>query len=315
MKIYWVTTRRHGYTINRHLAKSPSIREIVNPIDYHRLALLRDPAVYVLSDIERLSHSQRMTLAQKSDWLTRQGALILNHPLQVHTRCPLLRTLASQGGNRFQVYRASDCDPQSVRYPAFLRCENDHKGARSELLHSPQELRAAIEDQSRTRMFFVDELGKRRLIRLGWRRRRDLLVTELCETADADGVYRKYGAFCLGQQIVARHLFFGNEWMVKSPKIITPQRLAEETRYVAENPHEKELREIFQAVGIEYGRVDYGVLDGRIQVWEINTNPMITVPDEKIVERNHIHEAFGERFNLAITSLAASRNHGQRAAA
>ncbi len=43
-------------------------------------------------------------------------------------------------------------------------------------------------------------------------------------------------------------------------------------RYFKINPHEPELREIFRLAKIQYGRVDYSILNGTIQVWEINTN-------------------------------------------
>jgi hypothetical protein len=44
---------------------------------------------------------------------------------------------------------------------------------------------------------------------------------------------------------------------------------------VEDNPHEAWLRRVCELGGVEYGRVDYGMLDGRLQLWEINTNPTI----------------------------------------
>ena len=32
---------------------------------------------------------------------------------------------------------------------------------------------------------------------------------------------------------------------------------------------------MFQIAGIDYGRIDYSMLDGEPQVWEINTNPTV----------------------------------------
>ena len=45
------------------------------------------------------------------------------------------------------------------------------------------------------------------------------------------------------------------------------------------NPHEAEVRRIFDLARIEYGRIDYAFRDGRMQVWEINTNPMLASDD------------------------------------
>ncbi len=51
--------------------------------------------------------------------------------------------------------------------------------------------------------------------------------------------------------------------------------IEEEFSYIQNNPHQKELRDIFDIANIEYGRIDYGFNDGKLQVWEINTLPVI----------------------------------------
>jgi hypothetical protein len=103
----------------------------------------------------------------------------------------------------------------------------------------------------------------------------ETIITEFCDTADEMGVYREYSAFIVDGQVLPRHLFFSDRWMVKDWKLADPQHLQEEQTYVATNPHEHQLQEIFAAASIDYGRIDYSFYGGRIQVWEINTNPMI----------------------------------------
>ena len=39
------------------------------------------------------------------------------------------------------------------------------------------------------------------------------------------------------------------------------------------NPHAAEVAAVFRHAGIGWGRIDYGLHRGRIQVFEINTNP------------------------------------------
>jgi hypothetical protein len=46
--------------------------------------------------------------------------------------------------------------------------------------------------------------------------------------------------------------------------------------------HREKIAEVFRIAGIDYRRIDHGVKDGRIQVWEINTNPMVMPRREKI---------------------------------
>jgi hypothetical protein len=49
----------------------------------------------------------------------------------------------------------------------------------------------------------------------------------------------------------------------------------EELEYVRTNPHRAQLEEIFTIAGVGYGRIDYSLLDGAVQTWEINLNPTI----------------------------------------
>ncbi len=185
------------------------------------------------------------------------GVRRLNDPRRVLHRYELLTALADQGLNRFRVWRSTD-DLSRVRYPAFVREERRHTGARH-LLRDRRALDRAL----------------RGLAARGFKRR-DLLVVEFCETADRDGLYRKYGALKVGEAILPRHMMIGRGWMLKSPsRIATVEGAREELAYVRDNPHEAWLREVFRIAGIDYGRVDYGVLDGAPQIWEINLDPML----------------------------------------
>ena len=171
-----------------------------------------------------------------------------------------------------------------------MRGENDHNGSQSELLNTAAELRAAIEG-----------LASRGVSR------EQLLITEFCETKDAEGVYRKYSAFYVRGQVIPRHLFFGRTWMLKAPQLFDEKHLEEELAYHLANPHEEQLRAIFTAARIDYGRIDYGVENGRVRVWEINTNPMISTPaDAKVISRMRVQERFAPAFNRALRSLAES---------
>jgi hypothetical protein len=63
----------------------------------------------------------------------------------------------------------------------------------------------------------------------------------------------------------------------------------EEERFVTSNPHAELLREIFRIAHIDFGRVDYGIVNGRIEVFEINTNPTFSrariTHDRKMIRR------------------------------
>ena len=106
--------------------------------------------------------------------------------------------------------------------------------------------------------------------------RSQLLVTECSADAGDDGLFRKYGALLINGRVVPWHVIASRTWLVKGASRVLNDRIREEQRrYIAENPHADLIREAFAAACIEYGRIDYGVVDGRLRVFEINTNPAI----------------------------------------
>lgn len=304
--IYFVTTSGHGYTIERHLeAWGRDLVGRVLPTSYRQLLATHNHprGIYVLTDMERLGLRATELAGALFRKLRAEGSIVLNDPTQARRRADLLQTLHSVGINRFRVVRATD-RLDELRFPVFLRCADDHRGSRSKLLTTPDELRSAIAELSRTRYCFRDEHGKFRIFRWGPRRQRELLVTEFCDTADSSGIYRKYSAFALAGRIVPRHVFFGTQWMLKAPEVLTPETIEEEQQYIARNPHAVELREVFSLARIDYGRIDYSVYKGQIQVWEINTNPMITHrSDARVAERVRVQDDFSRRLSAVFREL------------
>jgi hypothetical protein len=192
---------------------------------------------------------------------------VLNDPERTLRRYDLIRALRREGVNDFTAYREHEARDRG-RFPMFVRREHDHDGARSDLLHDDHDARDAV-----AKLRADDpELG-------------DLLLVEFCDTADAHGVYRKYAAFKVGDAIIARHLFLSHHWHVKGVELRDPASLQEETDYVSTNPHTDALRPVFELAGVEYGRMDYAFHDGRLRVWEINTNPTIVQPLHRVADR------------------------------
>ena len=110
---------------------------------------------------------------------------------------------------------------------------------------------------------------------------KDMLVIEYCDTADENGIFKKYSAFMVGETVIPCHVDHSCDWVVKDTDLVSLDIVDFERRYLEENPHEERLREIFKTARIDYGRIDYSLLDGEIQTWEINTNPVVALsPDE-----------------------------------
>jgi len=219
------------------------------------------PGTYVLAALDHVDHSALGSVRELHACLaSAPGFRFLNHsdPARTLRRYDLLTELHRQGRNTFRAERATG-DIRALRYPVFVRSERAHAGALSSLLHAPREVDAAIG----------------RLLVQGYAIR-DLLVVEFCDTADPQGNYRKYAAFIVGDRVIPRSLAYGREWMLKFHSTDFSRALVEEERaYVFGNPHERELAGIFRIAGVQYGRADYAVCNGRIETWEINLNPTI----------------------------------------
>ena len=100
--------------------------------------------------------------------------------------------------------------------------------------------------------------------------------------------------------------------VVKSPKRVGEARIAEELRYLRENPHEAELREIFSLARVEYGRIDYGVVDGRIQTCNGTALEMLRQRADEVIGRTPA-EAWQDEERGKLVPLFAGTGDGSQA--
>lgn len=263
--IYYLVSQDHAYTLNYYVTSwGKSILHRIRPVFYENLTRIKrfSPGTYIFSDLERLNYQQTEIATQVWEQLVNSGQKVrlLNHPTRSMKRYELLRTLHHLGWNQFNVYRLFEgCQPQ--RFPVFLREEDDHGGSQTTLLKTPKDL-----DQVTTELL---EQGKNR---------EKKIITEFCDTSDNNKKFKKYSAFIIGDQIIPAHLFYSSDWVLKYIKQLdsqTEEIVLEEQEYVKTNPHESALKEIAKIARIEYGRIDYSMLNNVPQVWEINTNPII----------------------------------------
>jgi hypothetical protein len=214
----------------------------------------------IFAAIDRLTPPERTAAgALFAQLAARQpGVPLLNDPTACLLRPALLDLLASEGVNTFRAYPVSSVPP-NLRFPVFIRQAHGHDGNLTPLLRTHGELRRALFS-----------------LRLRGRTDEELLVVEFCDTSNGDGGFRKYAAFAIGDRVIPAHLIVGRNWMVKfGDRQITWEIVREELEFLQTNPHEKQLREICRLARVQYGRIDYGMLGDRLQVWEINLNPTI----------------------------------------
>jgi len=192
--------------------------------------------------------------------LTAAGQMVLNRPKLVPSRHALLDTLYRAGINEFRSCRPGDID-ERLRYPVFVRLADEHTGSMSGLIADRKHLESFLRWQ-RLRGYQMNEL----------------LVVEFCDTANELGEYLKCSAQYVRGDAAARYLHVDKQWLVKSHAHTFQDEWAYEERdFITQNAHADEVKKIFELANVEYGRIDYGLLDGKPQVWEINTNPTIGI--------------------------------------
>jgi hypothetical protein len=258
--IYYLVTRRYSSTIRRLLRDVRELRDAICYLSYEELFYQLGGPIghYIFCDIDRLSRYEREIAGAfaRSLRLAAPTAKLLNDPAKTLDRVPLLAELHRAGINDFAAVRL-DIGARPSRFPVFIRTEDGHFGPETDLLMDEASFDAALGD-----------LRDRGLPLCG------RIAVDFAGKPDADGRYRRYSAYKIGERIFADELFISEHWAVKDAVARWDREtIAEELKFIHANPHEETLRKAFAAGHIDFGRADYGVVDGRVQIYEINTNP------------------------------------------
>jgi hypothetical protein len=182
-----------------------------------------------------------------------------NDPARTRQRYSLLRRLNREGINKFDVYRI-EIGEMPERYPVFLRTESSHAGPVSGLLNDKASLQSAIVDA------LASGIPERHLI-----------AVEYAAEPLADGIFRKMAAFRVGNRIVPTTSVHGRSWIAKQGErgAAGEALYQQENQMLRSNPHASALMRAFTLANIEYGRADFGLVGGDVQIYEINTNPAL----------------------------------------
>jgi hypothetical protein len=300
---YFLATAKHFYTIKLFRSRVTGGQAALTPLAYEDLTTMSRirPRGMIFGDIDRLTGRMAEKMARLCD-RARAGmpvGTVLNHPTRSMRRYELLRNLHARGINSFNVYRLSEArEPQ--RYPVFLRRDSGHDGAASEPLPD----RVAVDREIE------------RLLAAGVPRD-DILMVEYLDYRSSDGRFRKCGAYLIGDRFIPYQVEIADKWVVKLPAIVGPETAEEELAYVTgKHGHEALLRDVFAFANIQYGRIDYAIVDGKPQIFEINTNPVIIGPRSKVRERRAVFEHVIPRIRRAFaaidTAAAAARPRRRR---
>lgn len=254
--IYFVSTESHNYA-HRKVAARPWVRQA----SYSRL-LTRShlpSATYIFTDFDRLGFWELERAAHVYRGLRDGGCRVLNDPGRALHRLGLLQRLRRDGVNSFAAWPASDAELVDA-FPVFLRTARAHRGNLTELLPDPAALSGALEA----------------LIEQGYPLS-DLIIVQYRAAPIHDDVFRKLAMYRIGDAMVPAVSVHERHWTAKLGQegVAGAEAYREDLEQVRTAPHAAILRQAFEAAKIEYGRADYGLVDGRPEIYEINTNPMI----------------------------------------
>lgn len=238
----------------------PFLRPITYEDLFHRRRAPRGH--YIFTDFDRLTAYEIHCAAAMAKALQAADPAIriYNHPTRVLERFPLLQKLRAEGLNSFGATRIDDGTRPTV-WPVFIRCEDDCKRPDTGLLHNDAEFDAALADMAAKGVPL-----KRRI------------AVEYRAEVSSDGYFRKFGAVRIGGQVFLQHILRNSDWYVKHGMVARDEAADRDFITLFDNfgEHAAHLDKVFALAGIDFGRVDYAIVNGRFEVYEINTNPTIS---------------------------------------
>lgn len=294
-----ITTREHGYT-HAAVARETTLDVVV--VSYDKILRRTRPyrATHVFADLDRLPAWRVHEAAMLFRSLRDSGIKALNDPARFRNRSGLLRALNRAGINDFDAYPVDSLDAPR-RWPVFLRLEGNHQAPLSGLLHSQTELDEAIENA----------LGE-------GAPRSSMLIIEYCAEPVSAGLFRKLSVFRVAETMLGYTCVHDDNWLVKYGKagMATAELYDEEYSFVETNPFGPAMLDAFNLAGIDYGRVDFGLVGGRPQIYEINSNPMVDLSpgDSPVERRNQSLSRFRANYLEAMRAIDTGQRPGWSAA-
>ncbi|MCF4097049.1 hypothetical protein [Maritalea mediterranea] len=187
----------------------------------------------------------------------------MNDPAHAKNRYGLLRGLHQAGINDFDVHLAGDA-PKPSRFPVFLRYLSVSLPPVAGLINSQSELDSTIE-----------------ALALAGEPLDDLIVIEYCAEPFEQDYFVKLSAYRIDDQYMLDLFLYDQKWYVKYGDVDTmPPNFAEtEARLLRENKWIDQAQQVFDLAQIEYGRVDFSLVNNRPQFYEINFHPQFTMSE------------------------------------
>lgn len=265
-RLVYVTTKDHAYTLDGWATPLFQRGIDVTLMSYERLlpAQRVPAATYILTDFDRLSVSELQAAATVHERLRAHGLTVLNDPSLFTPRAALLKGLKRAGVNAFDCFLPVSGEWPD-RFPVFLRTLAGHRGVLTDLLHDLNACREAWQ-AALTRGFTAS----------------DLAFIEFAATPTESGAYQKHAAYRIGDRIVRANTVNERHWMAKNGELglATEAQYRQELEEMDNYPWRDLVMRVFEHAGATFGRLDFGITPAGPQIYEINTNPYLTIlPD------------------------------------
>lgn len=259
-------------------------------IDYGSLFKLKrfPTGSYIFTDRERLDVWQQQAASIIYDHLNQYPEVyrVYNNPAKMLSKMGVLRLLYTEKINSFNCYSVVEKSNPN-QFPVFLKTEYEHKQPLTKLLKNQQELDHEIRAIQQTHIPLDG-----------------IIITEYCSTPYRGDVFRRLSSYIINDNISFAGSVHEKSWCVKygAPALVGNAEYLEEQDMIKQNYRHKEIQKIAHLLNIEYGRVDFNIVNGNIAIYEINTNPSIVpfTPNHANPIRNQNNQAI---FKQYITNL------------
>ncbi|MGY8767220.1 MAG: hypothetical protein ACKVH8_02155 [Pirellulales bacterium] len=268
--IYYLVSSRHSCTFSPYFEDwGKPVQDLVKTLYYEDLDLQKPfaPGLYIFTDHERLLRPEMKIIKQLASQMEQYPShfRIFNNPNTALTRFKMLESWYESDINQSRAYRI-DSLPEDIKFPVFTKREFDHTDRTMRLARSKDELHHVLR-----RLTFRERL-----------RRREMMLLEYCDVSDGQGVFQKYSIMRIGDYYVPKHIHSSKEWITKHSEILSDEINQEEFNYIRAAAAPEDVKRGFEIAGLEYGRMDYGLKDGKVQIWEINSNPVVLPTRESL---------------------------------
>ena len=136
------------------------------------------------------------------------------------------------------------------------------------------------------------------------------MVVEYMAEPIRPGLFRKLSCFRIGSASIAHTCVHDTKWVAKTGQlgIATPDLYDDELRIVRDNPYGPSVAAAFDIGAIDYGRVDFGLVGGEAQIYEINTNPTMSFDDpHPSAVRVEASRIFKQKYFAALKAIDTTR--------